>query len=171
MNRLISASILLVVFGSVSMAQTTTKKTTPDSTQDTIVGRSVGAFFALSVADVNMVSRWYQEKLGFKVLSQGEAPNKIAKFAILEGDGTLIELIQHREAKPLSVAAPGVKSAYQIHGIFKVGMVVKNLDALYQEVKRRGVPIAYELMRAKDVPMRSFSIRDAEDNLIQFFGT
>ena len=119
---------------------------------------------------MDALSRWYEEKLGFRVLSQGEAPNKIAKFAILEADGALIEMIQHREAKPLPVAAPEVKSAHQLHGIFKVGMVVRDIDEVYHEVKRSGVPIAYDLMPAKDVPQRSFSISDAEGNMIQFFG-
>src|SRR5919199_2913193 len=150
MKRLILMATLLVVSVTSAMAQTKTKPS-PTSSPDTIIAQSTGAFFALSVADINIVSRWYQEKLGFKVLSQGEAPNKIAKFAILEGDGNLIELIQHREAKPLSVVAPEIKSAYQVHGIFKIGMVVKNLDGVYQELKKRGVSIAYDLMPAKDV--------------------
>src|SRR4051812_22555591 len=46
--------------------------------------RIVGAFFALSVADLEATSAWYRDKLGFRVASRGEAPNKIAKFALLE---------------------------------------------------------------------------------------
>jgi len=145
--------------------------TAPRPTNDgTITGRASGVFFALSVADVESLSRWYQEKLGFRILSQGEAPNKIAKGAILEGDGTIIELIQHSKSKPRAVAAPSTNNAYEIQGIFKVGMVVADLDGVYRELKRREVPIAYDLMQTKDVPMRSFSIRDREGNLIQFFG-
>ena len=135
-----------------------------------VMGKVSGAFFALSVADVAKLSRWYQEKLGFRALSQGESPNKIAKFAILEGAGTIIELIQHSQAKPRGGVAPSGSHAYLIHGIFKVGMVVADLDGVYRELKKRDAPIAYDLMRAKDVPMRSFSVRDGEGNLIQFFG-
>lgn len=136
----------------------------------TVTGAARGAFFALSVADVAAMSRWYQDKLGFVVTSQGEAPNKIAKFALLEGDGTIIELIEHQTAKPRATAAPSASEAYQIHGIFKVGMVVGDLDGVYRELRQRGVPVAHDLMAAKDVAMRSFSIRDGEGNLIQFFG-
>jgi hypothetical protein len=135
-----------------------------------VAGKTTGAFFALSVADVAALSRWYQDKLGFRVLSQGEAPNKIAKFAILEGDGTIIELIQHSQAKARSVAAPSITEPHQLHGIFKVGLVVADLDGVYRELKKRNVPIAYDLMRTKDVPLRSFSVRDGEGNMIQFFG-
>jgi hypothetical protein len=136
----------------------------------TSVVKPTGAFFALSVANVDELSKWYQEKLGFKVLISGEAPNKIAKFAILQTDGALIELIQHRDAKPMSVAAPSIKESHLMHGIFKIGMLVDDLDAVYQSIKERKVTIAYEIMPAKDVPMRSFIIRDGEGNLVQFFG-
>ena len=132
--------------------------------------RTVGAFFALSVADVAATSAWYRDKLGFRIASQGEAPNKIAKFALLEKEGSIIELVQHREARPRSAAAPGVKDAHLIHGIFKVGFHVADLDAVYHRVKEQGIPIAYDLMPAKDLDLRSFTIRDREDNLIQFFG-
>lgn len=131
---------LLLTIAAASIAQTTMTKPVPATAPNTIIGQSSGSFFALSVADMNSVSRWYQEKLGFRVVSQGEAPNKIAKFAILKGGGTLIELIQHSEAKSLSAIAPEIKSAYQAHGIFKVGMVVKSLSGVYREVKKRGVP-------------------------------
>ena len=31
---------------------------------ETVIGQSTGAFFGLSVAEVKIASRWYQEKLG-----------------------------------------------------------------------------------------------------------
>ena len=49
-------------------------------------------------------------------------------------------------------------------------MIVDDLDRLYSGLKQRNVAIAYDLMPAKDVPMRSFAVRDPEGNLLQFFG-
>src|SRR5262245_2943001 len=95
------------------------------------VGHVNGSFFALSVADVELLSAWYREKFGLRIISQGEAPNKIAKFAILQGNGLLIELIQHRDGKPRSVVAPATKNAYEIKGIFKTGTIVDDLDRVY----------------------------------------
>jgi hypothetical protein len=34
-----------------------------------------------------------------------------------------------------------------------------------------GAIIAHDLMPARDVPMRSFIVRDPEGNLVQFFGS
>lgn len=79
-------------------------------------------------------------------------------------------MVQHHDARPLAKAAPGIKEAHRIHGIFKVGFHVADLNAVHRQVKAAGIPIAYDLMPAKDVDLRSFSIRDPEGNLIQFFG-
>ncbi len=158
------------IFLIVVLLLTLTSNHIAQTKQKSAVGKPAGIFFALSVADVDTLSKWYQDKLGFQVLTSGEAPNKIAKFAILQSDGAIIEMIQHRDAKPMSVAAPSVKGAHQIHGIFKIGMLVEDIDGLYRCLKEKQVAVAYELMPAKDVPLRSFSVRDGEGNLVQFFG-
>ncbi len=160
-SRIFLIVVFLISLSSNHIAQTKQRST---------IGKPTGVFFALSVADLDALSKWYQDKLGFQVLTSGEAPNKIAKFAILQSEGAIIEMIQHRDAKPMSVAAPSVKGAHQIHGIFKVGMLVEDIDGLHRRLKDKEVAIAYELMPAKDVPLRSFSIRDGEGNLVQFFG-
>lgn len=135
-----------------------------------LVHESQGTFIALSVADVAATSRWYHEKLGFRILKQGEAPNKIAKFAVLESEGNILEIVQHTQARPLSEVAPAVKKSHEIHGIFKVGFHVRNLDAVYKALKERGATIAYDIIQAKDIDLRSFIIRDNAGNLVQFFG-
>ena len=132
--------------------------------------KPTGVFFALSVTDVEKLSVWYKDKLGFEIITSGEAPNKIAKFAILRSEGAIIEMIQHRDSKARSEVFPEAKGAHQIRGIFKVGLIVEDIDRLYETLKQRDVRIAYELMPAKDVPLRSFTIADAEGNLLQFFG-
>jgi hypothetical protein len=129
-----------------------------------------GSFFAISVADVAVMSSWYRDKLTMRVLTSGEAPNQIAKFAILEGNGMLIELIQHAKARDRKLLAPEAAEAHLIHGIFKAGMIVDDLDGLYAGLQQRGASIAYDIMPAKDVAMRAFIVRDPEGNLVQFFG-
>lgn len=79
-------------------------------------------------------------------------------------------MIQHRDSKARSKVFPEAKGAHQIRGIFKVGLIVEDIDQLYKTFKERDVRIAYELMPAKDVPLRSFIIEDGEKNLLQFFG-
>jgi hypothetical protein len=50
-------------------------------------------------------------------------------------------------------------------------MVVADLDKVYSGLKERNVPIVHALMEAtKEVPLRSFIVRDGEGNLLHFFG-
>jgi hypothetical protein len=76
----------------------------------------------------------------------------------------------HRAAQPRSVAAPAVGGAHEIHGIFKLGLNVTDLEGVYRALQARGVAIVHELMPAKDVPLRTFSVKDVEGDLVQFFG-
>ena len=139
--------------------------TSPEPPPPPVLREPLGAFFALSVADAPATARWYRDELGFKIVKDGEAPNKIAKFALLQYENNVIEIIEHSAAKPSAV-----KNAFEAHGIFKIGFVVRDLDAVYARVKERKIAIAYDLMNAKDIPLRSFSIRDHAGNMIQFFG-
>ena len=64
-----------------------------------------GAFFALSVADLDVSARWYSEKLGLEVVMRVPGGN-LPSVVVLEGGGLIVELIHHAEGKPLSEAAP-----------------------------------------------------------------
>lgn len=161
--RRILVSLLLALMSWPALAAESA--TPPDP-----LGRAQGGFIAISVADVAMMSTWYQEKLGLAVVGSGETPDKIVKFVLLQGAGLVVELIQHGQAQPRSKAAPALTESYQIHGIFKAGLIVAELDHLYEGLKKKGVTIAHDIMPAQDVPMRSFIVEDPEGNLVQFFG-
>jgi catechol 2,3-dioxygenase-like lactoylglutathione lyase family enzyme len=150
------------------VASTNLSSQTP--ARDSLLAQPVGAFFALSVADVDRTAAWYRDELGLSIVTQGEALQGSVRFALLQGQGTVIELLQRRDARPLKETAPGTTGAYQVHGFFKAGLNVRDIDALYARMQSRNVPIAYVLERAKDLPLRSFSVRDPEGNMIQFFG-
>jgi catechol-2,3-dioxygenase len=86
---------------------------------------ATGAYFALSVADLAASTRWYVEKLGLRVVMQLPGQNKTA-VTVLEGGGLIVELIQHEDARPLSVVAPGTRDPLLVHSVFKVGVIVRD---------------------------------------------
>ena len=135
-----------------------------------ILGASSGAFVALSVAGIDRSVAWYRDTLGFTVDTMGVAPNGVTRFALLSQGNALLELLQLPDAKPRTDAAPGTKNAYQIHGFFKAGFLVADIDAAHRHLRGLGVPLAYELGRPPNGPYRSFGVRDPEGNLLQFFG-
>jgi hypothetical protein len=62
--------------------------------------KATGAFFALSVPDMQASAKWYSEKLGLRLI---------------------VELIQDDNALPLSKAAPASTRRESVHGMFKAG--------------------------------------------------
>jgi hypothetical protein len=121
-----------------------------------------GAFFALSVAELEASAKWYAEKVGLAV----EMRTKSGKTSVLvlSGNGLTVELLRHDDAADLG------KDALLAHGFIKAGLVVGNLDKTLAELKARNVPIAFGPYPAKPNAPANFIIRDNAGNLIQFFG-
>jgi catechol 2,3-dioxygenase-like lactoylglutathione lyase family enzyme len=129
----------------------------------------VGAFFALSVPDINASAKWYSDKLGLKVVMRPPKAGQ-ASVIVLEGGGLIVELIQHDDALPLSKAGPTVKDNLLVHGIFKAGVIVEDFDRTIANLRARNVPIAFGPFPARDGQRANVIIRDNSGNLIQFFG-
>jgi catechol 2,3-dioxygenase-like lactoylglutathione lyase family enzyme len=128
-----------------------------------------GSFFALSVPDVQASAKWYSEMLGLEVVLEPPRTEK-AEVVVLEGAGIIVELVQHEGAMPLIQAAPKIESNLLVHGIFKAGVMVHDLDAVIALLKQRGVPIAIGPVPAKGKQRANLIIRDNAGNLIQFIG-
>lgn len=123
-----------------------------------------GAFFALSVANLEATRAWYVEKLGLGVVMQ-PPPFEGVSALVLEGGGLIVELIHHPLAQPpRAVASPTLT-----HGVFKVGLVVDDLDSTLARLRERGVPIVLGPFPARDGQRANFAVRDHAGNLIQFF--
>jgi len=130
---------------------------------------AIGAFFALSVADLNASSKWYADKLGLKVVMQPPKSDKAA-VVILEGGGLIVELIQHDDAKAAQAANASAPANILVHGIAKAGVIVDDFDKTMDLFKARQVPIAYGPFPARPGQRANVIIRDNSGNLIQFFG-
>jgi catechol 2,3-dioxygenase-like lactoylglutathione lyase family enzyme len=104
-----------------------------------------GAFFALSVADLQASSRWYEEHLGLtKVMEQPRQGT--AAVAVLEGGGLIAKLIQDDNAVPL------------------------DFDRALALLRERRVKIAFDPYPARPGQRANVIIEDNAGNLIQLFG-
>lgn len=131
--------------------------------------RTTGSFFGVSVADLEASSRWYQDKFGMKVVMQPTGTDE-SRATVLQGGGLTVELMWHSRARPLRTAAAGVRANYEVHGIFKAGIVVEDFDATIAELRRRGVEIAIGPFPKRDTQPANAIVRDDSGNYIQFFG-
>jgi catechol 2,3-dioxygenase-like lactoylglutathione lyase family enzyme len=131
-----------------------------------------GGYVALSVADLDASAKWYAETFDLAIVrNHSQSPDNKSAATILRGNGLIVELIQHADAMPLNRAAPALSRAFQVHGIFKSGIVVDDLDATFKELNTRKVEIAFPIFADAALAIRTFAIRDNNGNLLQFFGT
>lgn len=149
---------LLLLVGTPVAAQ-------PPAVERPAIFSSRGAFFAVSVADLEAGIRWYSEKLGLSVVMRPPAGG----MAALEGGGLIVELIEDPAARPMRVAAPAVTRDYLVHGIFKAGIVVDDWEGLLAALRERDVPIAMGPFPATPEQRANLLIRDNEGNYLQFF--
>lgn len=136
---------------------------------DSAIFTANGAFFALSVADVQASSQWYQDKFGLKVVLE-PPPSNNSTVIVLEGGGLIVELIQNGAAKPLSKVAPTVTDKFLIHSITKVGVIVDDFDKTLATMRERGIKIVIGPFPKSANQRENVIIQDNEGNLIQFFG-
>jgi hypothetical protein len=86
---------------------------------------------------------------------------------VLEGGGLTVELLQRDTAVP---GPCGTADPSQCHGLFKVGLLVTDLDKTLEKLAARGVPVAFGPFPAQPNQRANAIIRDNAGNLIQLFG-
>jgi uncharacterized protein YciI len=123
-----------------------------------------GAFFALSVADARASAAWYQDLLGLHVTLETPKRDGVSVI-VLEGEGLIVELIQHDEA----MALPG-SDPIRVHGFVKAGIIVDDFDAMVAKIRERKVPIVAGPFPKRDGQRANVIVRDNAGNMLQFFG-
>lgn len=123
---------------------------------------TAGAFYAISVSNLEDSIAWYKDNLGFSVVSR--AKNEARAGAVLEKRGALLEIAEFSGAAPRH---PGLES-HQVYGIFKLGFTTASLDEAFEHLRARGVEIFFPIVKASDAH-RTFGVKDNEGNIVQFF--
>jgi catechol 2,3-dioxygenase-like lactoylglutathione lyase family enzyme len=131
--------------------------------------KTTGAFFALSVADLEASRQWYADTLGLRVVLQ-PPPYEGITTVVLEGGGLIVELMRHPASVPARSAAPALTHPGPIHGYFKAGIVVDDFEAALAGLRKRGVRIVVGPFPAGNGQRANVMIQDNAGNLIQFFG-
>ena len=127
-----------------------------------------GTFFALSVGDLEATARWYRETLGMREVMRPPKHERDA-MVLLEGAGLMIELIARDGSRPARALAPTVTHDLDVHGLFKVGFFVEDLDRAIAGLRARGVALAFGPFPAREGVPANAAIRDPEGNYIQLF--
>jgi catechol 2,3-dioxygenase-like lactoylglutathione lyase family enzyme len=126
-----------------------------------------GAFYAISVRNMDEAIVWYTRHLGYKV--EWQVGNDQRKGALLSRPGSVLELGEFVGAIAREEVRPGLES-HEVFGIFKLGFTTASLESTFAVLEGEGVEIFFPIVTASD-GRRTFGIKDLEGNIIQFFGT
>lgn len=130
-------------------------------------GAAPPVFFALSVADLDASVKWYSETFDLTVTRLPKvAP---AKVALLQGNGLVVELVEHPGAFDLKARLPELEKPYLAHGLFKVGFFVADLDGIVTRLKARGAVFKGRVFTDPVLGARSILLLDNSGNMIQLF--
>ena len=124
-----------------------------------------GGFIALSVRDLQASAKWYTEKLGLKSIMTVPRTGKIAGVVALEGDGLVVELIQHDDAVARAGASPELT-----RGIAKAGVIVTDFDRTVAALRARGIEITSGPYPPRPNIRANLMFRDNEGNYVQILG-
>lgn len=164
-HRILAAAFAAVSLASSSLISQAAAARTPNKASKATIVATRGAFFAVSVADLEASAQWYSEKLGLEVVLDVPASGGTA-VRVLEGGGLIVELARHDDAVPSGCAATDPALC---HGVFKAGVLVKDLDKTLEKLAARGVPVAFGPFPAQSNQRANAIIRDNAGNLIQLF--
>ncbi len=120
---------------------------------------------ALRVADMDRAIRFYQEKIGLRLMFDQTDDTHHERFAFLEVEGCNIELLQmldeHNQPAPHTPAAPDASHCPH------VALKTEDMDALLAKCQSEGIPI---LKGPLEIPgqVRWVYLLDSEQNILEF---
>jgi catechol 2,3-dioxygenase-like lactoylglutathione lyase family enzyme len=120
----------------------------------------------VSVGDLEASIAWYRDMLGFELLRVVDVPDDTGRVAILrQGDFTL-ELFCIPGASPLPAERRDPGGDIRVHGIKHVAYAVRDIGALMDELKAKGVDLVWDVV-VHDGDKCAF-VRDNTGNLVEF---
>lgn len=123
----------------------------------------------ISTGDYAGTIAWYGEKLGFKVVHAWTVPEfPGVELAYVELNGFVIEIVGTPDAFQEKATPPDLATALSDRGFGHLAFLAADVDAVADELKRRGVEIVVPPTSFPDPGRRLIFIRDNNGNLIEF---
>ena len=130
----------------------------------TLVGSQ---FLAVSVADLEASRRWYQAAFALRPILDETSPDSSVRTVVLASPVLVVELSAHRTARALQVYAGRPTPTFLVHGFFKGGVVVANLDRATSVLRARGVTGVSQIREDTASALRFAFARDPDGNFLQ----
>lgn len=138
------------------------------SQNDTLPGLTP-SFSAIIVSDMDVSISWYQDKLGFSVVSLNDASKSIFEQANLKKGEAHVELIEIQSAQSPKDAMIEYTSKTRLIGLFKIGYSVSDFDKWIEHFTRENVQFNGNIVEDQATKKRMVIILDPDGNRIQIF--
>ncbi len=125
-------------------------------------------FNAILVEDIETSRTWYKDVLGFEVVLESEITTGFTILNLRKGDSAL-ELIQLPGALSPKEAIENYHSKTRIHGFFKMGFQVDDLDEWVSFLREKKVKFNGDVVQDPVTDKRMLIILDPDGNRIQLF--
>ncbi len=117
-------------------------------------------FMAIVVRDVGAQADWYRATFGLREANRLVADDGRYDIRVLSGPALVVELLALGDAD---------QPPTRHFGLFKAGMMVDDILAAHDWLRRRGVDVDDQVFTDDALAMQSFTFRDPEGNRLQFF--
>jgi catechol 2,3-dioxygenase-like lactoylglutathione lyase family enzyme len=99
---------------------------------------------AMSVSDIDAITRWYEAALGFSVLNRNDNAGGGARTAVLTRDGFRLELVELDGSRTAAQWIPNLRNPAMVRGFGQFGFEVQNVDEVAERVRTAGGRIVSE---------------------------
>lgn len=135
-----------------------------------IYGQEKKPFFsAVVVRNIDTSIAWYSKVLELKLRNRTDAPERGFRQANLINEYMLIELIQVDSSLDADRILEKHPPKTRIRGYMKIGFVVKDIEGLYEQLKKQNIIFTGRMVTDRINNKKTFLINDPDDNLVQFF--
>ncbi len=125
-------------------------------------------FNAILVEDIGASTIWYQEVLGFEIVSS-DLDSDFFKINNLKRGNIALELIELSSAVSADEAIPDYTNRTRINGLFKMGFLVVDLDRWVTFLQEKEVQFKGDVVQDPVTGQQMVIILDPDSNRIQLF--
>ncbi|AYB34862.1 VOC family protein [Chryseolinea soli] len=125
--------------------------------------------FALSVKDIDLSVSWYENVLGFVLVSKTEFKAINAKGAFLDGMGIRLELLQPDRSIRLEEMCAEPPEHFCPIGRKSLILIVNDLDELSTRLEGKDIDVIWQKLVICDDRIRNTMLRDVDGNFLIVF--
>jgi catechol 2,3-dioxygenase-like lactoylglutathione lyase family enzyme len=127
------------------------------------------AFFAVSVADLEASTRWYQLVFGLETLRDVTSRDGRGRARVLMAGELVVELIAYQGSVDASEALQEGQHRFALRGLVKTGLFVTDADAAHAVLSASDIDIDDSVGVDERIDAKTFLVRDPDGNRLQIF--